>query len=242
MKKPWKKEKLDRVVWKVKSDRKEKEQNVGPILPTNWFLASMGMRMVTMEKKIVSICLSGWSMITTMRFQAQRHENIWMSAKKPRSAIFSFSLMRFPCFLWALRDAPEVMRQRRCARGDVPEVVSDASLVVSGGFPWFSWCWPFLFECSGDPVADYPLCLFSSYVDIKNPNANRLSWVIIDQLGFRDISRDSITGSGMPSALGLVYLLSLSCYYWWIIHQIALKSCQHLDFCQIKCTKIVKSF
>ena len=51
---------------------------------------------------------------------------------------------------------PFEMRQRWCARGDVPEVVSDASLVVSGGFPWFSWCWPFLFECSGDPVADYP--------------------------------------------------------------------------------------
>ena len=135
MKKPWKKEKLDRVVWKVKSHREEQEQNVGPILPINWFLASMGMRMVTMEKKIVSICLSGWSMITTMRFQAQRHENFWMSAKKPRSAIFSFSLMRFPLLplgpsRCARGDAPEEMRQRWCARSGF--------WCIFGGIWWFS--------------------------------------------------------------------------------------------------------
>ena len=74
-------------------------------------------------------------MITTMRFQAQRHENFWMSAKKPRSAIFSFSLMRFPLLplgpsRCARGDAPEEMRQRWCARSGF--------WCIFGGIWWFS--------------------------------------------------------------------------------------------------------
>ena len=107
-----------------------------------------------------------------------RGMKIFGCQQRNQGALFSaFLWCVFPCFLWALRDAPEVMRQmpeemrqRWCARSGF--------WCIFGGFPWFSWCSPFLLECSGDPVADCPALSFSSYVDIKNPNANRLSWVI----------------------------------------------------------------